>query len=521
MAKSLSPELLIDELCTSIANHTISNNTFDTINKRLSAHKPATLLEAFQSWEPTQDPELKTDKSRYAIQQIIAAIAILARKKDTPLPNWFIPHLKTLPPANSFIPRDTIISLVKETGDKGIVEAIEQVIANHFFARQLTPLLALEIQDEAAFAHAINLIADDLLPKNFAPLVEGHVDRVIPIIAKKRADGDDSDGLQTLHVMLANQRCSQDDDDLYLELLGHRLKGMRQRAQFGVDARGEKGRAVLERGSSARKKAVREWCKTQLAILGEPTDTPEQSPNSFESLDDTAKEKVCDRIDDLYQKSKKVWNTWLKNEVASDPMLWFHATLALFEKNTSFVHRWAVFKTLLTDKNTSTHHEEMWRIYLHHLARNPSLSDSYEQWHIKKHFNLIPESYEQEVLEHALLGANGPMTTSMFEHYFAVQLCSPSMLPIAITHKSKKVRDAAIKASPYWPKTEDASAVAALLEARKKATRQYAAEALFRMPIESAAPHLEALKNRLENEKDSTVQGTIDAAISRIEKHTA
>ena len=521
---SPSPAPLFDELCAAIADHTIHHHTFDAVRDRLSSHDPAELLAAFRAWEPLQDPKLKSDDARYPIQQVIAAIALHVRERaDTALPDWFLPHLKSLPQANRFLPEDLIISLVKETGDEGMVEAIEQVIDHHFFARHITPQLALHIEDEERFAHAISIIADDLLPENFAPLVEGHADRVIPIIARKRVEEQDSEGLQTLHVMLANQRCSQEDDDLYLELLGHRLKGMRQQAQFGVDARGEQGRSVLERGVGARKKAVREWCQTQLAILDKAAgegDRREEPPDTFAQLDEATRAQICEEIDDLYQKNKKVWTKWIDKKVAADPMLWLRATLALFEKNTSFIHRWAVFKTLLTHEKTKAHHEAMWRLYLHHLARNPTLSDSYEQWHIKKHFDYIPASFAQEVLEHALLGANGPMTTPMFEHYFAAKLCSPSLLPIAIKHKSKKVRDAAIKAAPYWPTTGDASPVAALLEERKKATRQYAAEALFRMPLESAAPQLEALKNRLENEKDSVVQGAIDAAISRIEKAT-
>lgn len=514
MTKQLS--LHFDELCASIADHTIAHHTFDAVRKRLSRHDPATLLEAFREWEPLQSSELKGEKARYPVQQIIAALGAIASEEDTPLPDWFLPHLKTLPPANRFLPRELIISLVKEAGDEGIVEAIEEVIAHHFFARDLTPLLALEIQDEAAFAHAIGLIADDLLPKNFAPLVEGHADRVIPIIAKKRAEEQDSEELQTLHVLLANQRCSQEDDDLYLELLGHKLKGMRQQAQFGVDARGAQGRAVLERGVKARKKAVRTWCATQLQIL-DTTDQSAPELNTFEQLDEEARDKICARIDELYEKKASTWKAWITKEVSPDPMLWLHATIALFEKNTSFIHRWAVFKMLLTHEKTAEHHEAMWRTYLHHLARNPALSDSYEQWHIKKHFDLIPAAFEQEVLEHALYGANGPMTIPMFEHYFAVKLCSPKMLPIAIEHKSKKVRDAAIKAASYWPEEEDGAAIVALLDSRKKATRQYAAEALFTMPVASVSSHQEALRAKLSSEKDEAVQGAVQATLSKLE----
>ena len=240
-------------------------------------------------------------------------------------------------------------------------------------------------------------------------------------------------------------------------------------------------------------------------------------PNRFESLSDDEKAAICAELDALYQKKPVAWKKWLKSRVAPDPMLWMHATIHAFEQNPEFIHRWAVFQRLLTDPVTSAQHQAMWTAYLHHLAHNRRLKNSHTQWHIKKHFTLIPREYEQAVLDQALLGASGPMTVPMLEHYYAVRCSTPAVFVQSLKHKSKKVRDAALQAAHRWPADADPALIVALLKERKKDTRLYAAMALANLPLDRIRTQREALQGFADKEKVAAVSDALTGLIARID----
>jgi len=224
-----------------------------------------------------------------------------------------------------------------------------------------------------------------------------------------------------------------------------------------------------------------------------------------------------EELDAIYQKKAAVWKKWMTQKVVDDPMTWLLITLWLFEENPEFIHRWKVFETLLTHDVTRSHHEALWSVYLHRLAHNPKLKNSHTQWHLKNHFELIPREFEQVVLDHALLGASGPMTVPMLVHYFAVRICTPEVLVMSLRHKSKKVRDAAVTGACNWPVAEAAGSVVALLGERKKDTRLYAAMALKNIPVACVAPYQAVLEEATVKEKYDVVSESLRSVLGSID----
>lgn len=504
-----------DALRESINNYSIGTAPFASTLKALQPHLD-TLLDDFKAWAPDPEGYVAQVDKRHGYPLIVVATATLTRRSGIALPSWFLPHVKLA----AFSTHDSTVSDLRDAfaglDSALIVEAMHTAFTHDYFSERSAAAFVTLIEEPQSFGQMVRVIAEKLLPDNCARCLEHDIDRAMPILHAIHQENPSASSLNVL-LRVANKRRSGDDDDAYLEGLGHKLKGLRELAQLGLSQRGGQARELLERGVKARKKAVREWCAAQLEALG---DAPEELPelNAFEQLDEAAQHAMKERIDALYQKKPVTWNSWIKKEVSGAPMAWMHATLALFADNPDFIHRWAVFRTLLTHKETAAHHEQMWSVYLHDLARHPGLTSNHTRWHLKKHFGLIPGAYEDEVLEHALMGATAPMSIPMLEHYFDRCPYSPDMFVMSLKHKSKKVRNAALSSIHRWNEDTNAQPIVALLAERKKATRKYAAEALFKMPVKAVASHVEVLRTQLDKEKDEGVQGALTAAIARIEK---
>lgn len=504
---------LFSEIHTSIADRSIGREPYSTTREKLQPHTEQ-LLEAFQQWAPDVEGLLKRLEDRRADMILIMAIADLVNERGDSLPEWFLPYVQLIPLGARFVPEDRAFELLKDLGDDALAKSIEVTFEREYFARSIAFSLISLIEDGSKFEHIVKVVSSKSSPDKMADALSHSVDRALPILRQKWKENPTNDGCMTTCLLLANMRESQEDDDLYIDGLGHRLKAIRAYAQLGLSNRGEGARTLLERGVKARRKAVREWCAAQLEVLGQTTADP-ATEDHFASLSEAEQEAMGERIDALYNADKKAWTKWLKSEVAADPMLWLHATLALFSKNPQFIHRWQVFKTLCTTDHTKAHHKEMWSVYLAFLAKEPRVKDSHTQWHLEKHFALVPSEYAQEIFDQALFNATAPMSVPMYVHYFTSGYCTPALLVAGLQHKSKKVRDAAIKASSKWPSSEDGEAVVALLGERKKGTRQYAGEALAKMPRESVEPHIGAIAAALDGEKVDDVKSALESVLSK------
>jgi hypothetical protein len=505
---------LFATLHASIQDYSIGKEPYTTAFKKLHPH-PKTILAGFKAWAPTPEECIARLDHHRADSMFITATALIARRAGEALPDWFLAYMPLAALVHDEnVPHHDTLEAFDGLGDALIDEAISLSFEHENFRHQSAVILIPRLEDQAIFARQLTSLTETCSARDVAHCLEQAVDRAMPLVHGMWS-AQKSNPLLVLLLMLANQRHAAEDDDVYLEALGDKLKGIRELAQLGISKRGGQARELLERGVKARKKAVREWCADQLAAIG---DASEELPelNAFEQLDEAAQRTMQERVDALYQKKTATWNSWVKKEVSSAPMTWMHATLALFEENPDFIHRWAVFKFLLTHKETAAHHEQMWSVYLHHLARAPNLTSNHTRWHLNKHFGLIPREYEPEVLEYALMGATAPMSIPMLEHYFDRCPYSPDMFVMSLKHKSKKVRDAALSKIYLWSEDTDALPIVALLAERKKATRKYAAEALFKMPIEAVAPHLNMLQAHLDKEKDVGVLGALNAIVARI-----
>ncbi len=500
-----------DDLRQRINGYSIGNTPYTTTLEELEPHK-STILDDFKAWAPSPERCIEQFESNHAYSAIALAVASLA----TDLPDWFLPYLAMTTYNIRENANEARIKAFEGQDDSFIAEAIRSTVETDYFSQQSAVSILPCIRDQQVFAQTLRFAMEQLSSKELAPLLKHDIERAIPIV-KDAYDEEKEPPTLVLWLLLSNMRQHSDDDAAYLEGLGHKIKSIRELAQLGVSNQGAKARKLLEQGVKARRKAVREWCSTQLEVIGEDEDesNTSSSANTFEQLDEKEQEAITTRIDDLYQKDRKHWKKWVDKEVIQDPLLWMHATLSLLGENPDFIHRWAILSFLLTHDKTKPQHQPMWAAYLHHLARNPRIKSSHTQWHLKKHFELIPAEYEQEVLDHALLGANAPMTVPMLEHYFAVRLCSPKILELSITHKSKKVRDAAVKGASFWPEDADATPIIKLLGARKKDTRLYAAECLFKMPLSVVSPHIEALQAHADKEKVDEVTSALEAVIAR------
>jgi|GEM_PF-5760924 len=505
-------DTLFAALHQAIEDRSIGREPYATTLEKLEPHTEQ-LLDLFKAWAPSVEDCLKRLEDRRADSILVMATADIVDASKGTLPDWFLPYLTLVPLGGRFLPTERALELLEGMDDEVLAHTIELTIKREYFARSIALGLILRIEDQATFERIVKFVASDESADKLEPVFSDAIDRVMPILRAKWKEHPTPNTIQ-LCLRLANRRSSPKDDDLYIDGLGHKLKGIREYAQVGLSNRGEDARALLERGVTARRKAVREWCTAQLQVLGQATDDS-ATEDRFASLSEEEQEAMGEKIDALYNAKKGAWTKWLNSDVKADPMLWLRATLALFAKNPDFIHRWQVFRVLCTAEQTAEHHEELWGVYLAHLAREPKLKSNHTRWHLEKHFALVPSEFEKEVFGKALLNATAPMSVPMYVHYFSSRFCEPALFVDALEHKSKKVRDAALERASIWPEDEDAGAVVALLAKRKKGTRQYAAEALELMPEESVRPHLESIATYTENEKVDDVKAALEAVLSK------
>lgn len=425
-----------------------------------------------------------------------------------PCPPWFHTYLPLVPLASRRVPTAEALDLFDEANDALIARAIHITFQHEHFARDIAMRLVTRLQRQDTFERYVKFIADGSSPREFAPCLISALDRAADLLRDLWHE-EHYTGYLILLLLLANQRIHRADDGIYLEGLGHPNDAIREYAQQGLVRRGEVARPLLDRGRRSFRTSTREWCKSRLEQLDviSREDAPIQNTRSaMKALEAIA---LMNRIDSLHELKPPAWTQWLEREVAPDPLPWLHATIALFEETPEFIHRWAVFRALLTHEATASHHQVMWRIYLKHLAHTPTLTHSHTQWNIRQHFALIPEDDAQVAMEQALFDASGPMSVIMLEHYFSTGACSAKLLPRGLSHRSQAVRELAIAAASHWPPEGDAACVVALLKSRKKVIRRSAAEALARMPRAHHLAHHDTLKTSLTRERDEATRSAL------------
>lgn len=516
---------LFNTLHKTINDYSIGQEPYDTTLKKLATHKN-TLLQHYLTWAPTPAQLLERCDHHKADPILITAVAHLTIEAQKPITDEFLPYLALIPLVAPYAPTNDVIRIFQDIDQTHITTAVETTFEHEDSHLNAALSLIPLISDEATFNKLTQLALEDASPEQIANGLQASAKRAFAVARQAQQQGDDSNFMMNVVLRLGNQCASIPDQDVYIEALGHQLNTFKELAQLGISNQGANARALLEQGAKSRKKATKTWCKQQLAIIGDAPTTqtteavdqhaPNATANAFEALDEEAQLAVLKRIDALDKLKDATWKKWLKNEVAPNPMVWMLGTIRLFADNPEDIHRWKIFQTLLTHDTTKAHHEALWSVYLHHLARNPSLKNTHTQFHIKKHFKLIPRPIEQTVLDHALLGASAPMTIPMLEHYYAVRLCSPDILMMGIIHKSKKVRDAALNGAHFWPSDVDAQAIVELLNARKKDTRLYAAKALTTIPNDCVAPHKDTIQALVEKEKYDDVSEAINTLLTQL-----
>lgn len=471
---TLSAQETFEKLHAVILDRSIGANPYRTVIAELRPHH-TTLLEGFRAWAPSPHMCLKRLDHYRADPLLITATATIVRAQNRPLPLWFQKYLPLVPLASRRVPAAEALDLFSGVHDNLIARSIDITFHHEHFARDLAMRLVTRIQNQTTFERYVRIIAEDSSPREFAPCLISAIDRSSELLRDLWRE-EYYAGYLVLLLLLANQRCASEDNSIYLEGLGHTNPTIREYAQLGLSRRGEEARPLLERGRRSLRITTREWCKQQLAHLdNKPLDL--RTPHS-EALAHLHVITVMNRIDSLYELKQPAWVQWLQNEVVEDPMLWMRTTITLFEENPEFIHRWAIFKMLLTHELTAPHHKEMWHIYLHHLAHNPTLTHNNIAWNLKQHLEWLPETFARDVLEHALQDTSGPMSTLMLEYYFEQGYCSPMTMVMGLEHREAQVRNAAVAAAKHWPLEEDVYPVLALLQSRRRASRHCARQAL-------------------------------------------
>lgn len=499
--------------------HTSGNGDVTQLIASLTPHSEH-LLDAFKQWARPVEAMIEAVEfqGNRPDPLITTAVATILRSSSSQnLPSWFEAYL----PITVLVPRgvdvDMVLALFEGVPEEIVARAIE-VNISHFFYHDIGLHLLKNIHSEEAFQALIETTLARVSASDSAHILAALDERVITTLKKVWAATPENTNVTKTLLMVATLQHSVAIPEVYLHTLGHKTKAMRELAQSGISQLGPNAQPMLEEGVKARKKAVREFCATQLELIRTGVlNAPSVSP--LEQLSELEQKAMRDRVLEIMElklTDKKI-ASWLKKEVAPEPMTWLLATLAIFDENHARESTWKLLHLLVTHTATKEHHEEMWSAYLSCLAHS-QISDNYKQWHIKKHFQNIPAAFEQRVLDHALLAAAGPMTVPMLEHYFARRYCTPRQLIAALTHSSKKVRDAAMGAARYWPPGEDAAAVVALLDERKKVTRQVAAKALSSIPSECVSPHLDTLQTAAKNEQDEITRDALDALCARLLK---